>query len=506
MPSAQRVPPFRLFLSYSHHDEDLCKRFLVHLAPLKREGLVETWHDRKITAGGEWANAIDENLNTADVIVLLVSPDFLASDYCNDIEMKRALERSQKGEARIAPVILRPCNWETSPFNQLQALPAGGKPVVDWKTANHGFSNAVKELRRMLIELCAPGPLRTQLWVRTTVQRHPWRWLAGIVLLTAAIVCLGLWSASRRYLRQGTGLLNVGIYAEAKPALEQARKLNPLSTTAGCGLKAIEADALRPKPAEFDTALTEASREYPHCAYLNLLRGDQKYLAGKRDVALAEYQQAAKLEPQLAEAYFNMGRILDLDGEPDKALVQYQKAAQLSGGTARYHNNLAELYFQQKEYDLAVAEYGNVTEFPLSALEAAKIYRLQGKLDDAVGREMDAKSWLKEDSVRLTEQKYGWTFAISPNQQVRLGPVREKECYAELELAATQYLRDSPGDAASAASAVSANMAKCERRKKELGSILKWELFNLGSEVGPLRQRADEFADKFLNGRYSVPN
>jgi len=503
MSTAKRLPPFKIFLSYSHHDEDLCDRFLVHLAQLKREGLIEPWHDRKITAGSEWVGAIDDNLNAADVVVLLVSADFLASDYCNDIEIKRAMERSAGGGAQVVPVILRPCDWETSRFAQLQALPTGGKPVVDWKSEDHGFLDVAKELRRMLIELCGPAPVRTRVWVQTQVRRHPWRWAAISLIAVVLLIYGALWSASRSYLRQGTSLLDIGLYPEAKPALEQARRLSPLSGSAGCGLKAIEVDVLRSKPAEFEATLREASREYPHCAYLRLLLGDQKYIAGDREGALVEYQQAVQREPKLAEAYFNMGRIWELNGEPDKALAQYQKAAELSPGTPRYHNNLANLYFHGNEYDKAIAEYGQVTEFPLSALEAANIYRLQGKLEDAAGRELDAISWLKEGSVQLMEQKYGWDLDISPTQQVRLGPLPEKECYAELELATTKYLQ---GDAGSALIAVSANMAKCERRKKELSSILKWELYRLGGEVHQFTQRTDEFADKFLGGRYTVPN
>src|SRR5215472_413046 len=108
MTQTRPVPPLRIFLSYSHKDEDLCDRFLIHLSQLKRQGLIEPWHDRRITAGAEWAGAIDEHLNSAHLIILLVSPDFLASDYCNDVEMKRALERRRNGEALVVAVIIKP--------------------------------------------------------------------------------------------------------------------------------------------------------------------------------------------------------------------------------------------------------------------------------------------------------------------------------------------------------------------------------------------------------------
>jgi TPR repeat protein len=494
MPEPRLVPPLSVFLSYSHRDEELCERFLVHLSQLKRDGLIEAWNDRRITAGAEWAGAIDEHLNSAHIIILLVSADFLASDYCNDIEMRRALERSQKGEARVVSVILRPCDWETSPFAGLQALPKGGEPVVNWKSNDHGFVDAVKGLRRLIMELCGPGPVRVQI-LQAAIRRYPWRWVGGLAVAAALFVCWLLSSNSRRYLNQGTDLLNVGLYAEAQPALQRAKKLNPFSRRAGCGLEAIQLDAMRSDRVQFEQHLNEANREYPHCAYLKMLTGDQKYREGDRQEALTEYQEAVKLEPQLAEAYFNMGRILDLQGDPDSALKPYQKAAQLSPGTSHYHNNLAGLYFRLGDYDKAIEEYGQVSKFPLASLEASRIYRLQNKLDDAFGREEDAIQWLKEPSVQLAEEPNAWAFDVSPTQQVRLGPFKEKECYAELELAVTMYLQ---GEEDKAANEVSAAFGKCRSRQGELKDILKWELHRLGGEVHTLTQPSDNFVRKFL--------
>ncbi len=81
-----------------------------HLAPLQREGLIRAWHDRQITAGDDWQGQIDDRLQAADLILLLVSAPFLASDYCFDVETNRALERHALGEARVIPIIIRPCD------------------------------------------------------------------------------------------------------------------------------------------------------------------------------------------------------------------------------------------------------------------------------------------------------------------------------------------------------------------------------------------------------------
>ena len=118
-----------LFFSYSHKDEALRDKLEVHLAMLKRQGVIETWHDRRIVAGDEFAGRIGEELERADIVLLLVSPDFLASDYCYDIEMARAMERHEAGETRVMPVLLRPCDWRDAPFGKLNATPKDGKPV-----------------------------------------------------------------------------------------------------------------------------------------------------------------------------------------------------------------------------------------------------------------------------------------------------------------------------------------------------------------------------------------
>jgi hypothetical protein len=139
-----------LFFSYSHKDEDLRDQLEVHLSMLKREGLIEAWHDRKIPAGDEFDHVIDDKLEIADVILLLVSADFLASPYCFDIEVKRAMERHENRSARVIPVILRPCDWHNAPFGKLVAAPKDGKPVTRWTDRDEAFVDVVQQIRSAL--------------------------------------------------------------------------------------------------------------------------------------------------------------------------------------------------------------------------------------------------------------------------------------------------------------------------------------------------------------------
>ncbi|QVL48677.1 MAG: toll/interleukin-1 receptor domain-containing protein [Thiocapsa sp.] len=137
-----------VFLSYAHEDEGLRDQLEKHLSPLKREGVIETWHDRRIGPGDAFADEIDAALETSDIVLLLVSADFLASDYCHDIEMRRALERHQQGLTRVIPVILRPCDWQSAALGYLNAVPKDGNPMTQHQSLDEGFVDVALAIRR----------------------------------------------------------------------------------------------------------------------------------------------------------------------------------------------------------------------------------------------------------------------------------------------------------------------------------------------------------------------
>jgi hypothetical protein len=139
-----------LFFSYSHKDEDLRDQLETHLAMLKREGTVDVWHDRRIVAGEPVDGKVSEHLEAADIVLLLVSPDFLASRYCYDVEVARAMARHESGAARVIPVILRACDWKKAPFGKLLATPKDGKPVTKWPDRDEAFLEVVNAIRAAL--------------------------------------------------------------------------------------------------------------------------------------------------------------------------------------------------------------------------------------------------------------------------------------------------------------------------------------------------------------------
>lgn len=145
----------KVFISYSHKDEALRDQLEVQLAMLKRQGLIEVWHDRRMVAGDHLDWTISKELDEADVVLLLVSPDFIASDYCYKIEKGRALERHRAGTARLISVILRPCDWTHTDLRQYLVTPRDGKPITLWPDRDEAFLDVAQSIRRAIEEIGA---------------------------------------------------------------------------------------------------------------------------------------------------------------------------------------------------------------------------------------------------------------------------------------------------------------------------------------------------------------
>lgn len=141
--------PLQVFVSYSHKDETLRAELEAHLKLLHRQRVISVWTDREIVAGNEWKGEIDESLESATIILLLVSSDFIASDYCYDVEMKRALERHKNKTARVIPIIVRAVEWQSASFGKLQALPKDGKAVMAWSDRDSAWKEVAVGIRKV---------------------------------------------------------------------------------------------------------------------------------------------------------------------------------------------------------------------------------------------------------------------------------------------------------------------------------------------------------------------
>jgi hypothetical protein len=166
--TARPAPP-EVFYSYADADEPLRNELDKHLSLLKHEGLITTWHHRQIIAGTDLTEALDRHLNDASIILLLISSDFVASDYCYGTEMQRALRRHELGEAHVIPILLRPVDWQSAPFGKLKALPSNGTPITQWRNRDAAFTDVTQSLRIALedirhLTMSAPPTAFPHIW------------------------------------------------------------------------------------------------------------------------------------------------------------------------------------------------------------------------------------------------------------------------------------------------------------------------------------------------------
>ncbi len=157
----------KVFYSYSHKDESYREKLETHLSILERNGHIEEWHDRRISAGREWEEEIDLNLEEADIILLLVSSNFLASDYCYDTETIRAIERHESKEAVVIPIILSPCLWRESKLKTFQSLPRDDKAISTWPNEDEARLEVATGVLKVVRNL------RTDTIVSTETKRRP---------------------------------------------------------------------------------------------------------------------------------------------------------------------------------------------------------------------------------------------------------------------------------------------------------------------------------------------
>jgi len=285
----------KLFYCYAREDKPLRDELEKHLAWLKRRYQLTNWHDREILPGEEWEQAIDRHLNTAHLILLLISPDFMASDYCYGKEMQRALERHQAGTCRVVPILLRPTYWEDAPFSSLQLLPIDARAITRWPDRDEAFQDVVAEINRTIKDLL--NSLKTK----------------------------------EEWLREGTALRDLKRHQEELAAYEQVIRLDPNYVAAYIN----KGNALRylKRSQEALTAFEQAIRLDPNDALAYHGKGAALYDLKRSQEALIAFEQAIYLNPNFAAAYHNKGLALESLGKGKEAQQAYEKARQLVDST-----------------------------------------------------------------------------------------------------------------------------------------------------------------------------
>ncbi len=153
LPDAQAKRLVKVFISYSHADSEFMKEFKKHINPIVTNNGIELWDDGQLIPGEHIDISIRKKLLDADIVVMLVSIDYLNSYYCMDIELTESIERHEKGECRVVPIILRNCMWSQAPFKSLKALPDDGKPVNSFLNLDDAFTNVAKGFLRVVADV-----------------------------------------------------------------------------------------------------------------------------------------------------------------------------------------------------------------------------------------------------------------------------------------------------------------------------------------------------------------
>lgn len=488
------TPPLKVFISYAHEDEPHRATLGSHLSALVREGLIELWHDRMITGGREWAGAIDDALKQADIVLLLISADFLDSDYCNDVELTEAIRMHDVNLARVVPVNLRSCDWQHSRFARFNALPPDGAPAVEAEHPDQRYTEIARGLRAVVAELCgaAGAPNATGQAEPTQPVAAPpstqsndaaaspprARRVLHIAEINLGIIKLGpldiplpnrgakpaLWVMALLLLA-GAGTWYFALYApisQAREAMRMARydsaleelKAVPDWLSAWPVVRSLRQHAAlgvrfqsqRPNWEDLGRELRRFRKMAPNDADLLVLDATywlrQEDYGKVRDLATA----ATQADERNAEAWFMRGLLEDLAGNLALAENHYRKATLAAPDSPQYRNNLAHVLFDTRRLDEAITEYRKISQFPLARLEQALIHWTKGEMALARDAQWDALKMLEDrELMKHSYNLRSWVFTLvnfplPNNEGVRLIKPVDKFCYARLAEAASRRL------------------------------------------------------------------
>jgi len=299
--------PIEIFFSYSREDKPLRDKLEIHLSSLRQQGVISSWHDRQIVAGSEWEEEIDRHMRTADIILLLVSPDFVNSKYCYDIELPYAIARHDAGEAYVIPILLRPvAGWKRLPFAKLQVYPSGAVPITQWADQDTAFVDVVEGIET------AVEKLLTQRQEQIKAEEQWRKQHAG---------------ESESFFNSGWEKGNKGDNQAAIADYDQAIRRNPDYAAAYSNRGNARSDLGDNKGAIAD--YDQAIKLKPDYANAYNYRGNARTALGDKPGAIADYDQAIKLNPDYAAAYYNRGIARKSLGNKSEAIADFQKAADL---------------------------------------------------------------------------------------------------------------------------------------------------------------------------------
>jgi tetratricopeptide (TPR) repeat protein len=320
----------KIFCCYARKDKEFLNKLKIHLRPLQRHGLIHLQSDGDINAGDVWEEKIHHYLQSAQIILLLISPDFINSDYCYDIEMQRALERHHRGDAKVIPIILRPVHWQSTPLGKLQALPTDAKPVTDpsWRNQDQALFNIAEGIRHV-VEASTETTLPAAL---TLPQKSKETWA-----------------------NEGFALYNSKRYEEALAAYDQAIHLDPNFAIAYTG-KGFVLDKLK-RYEEALAAFNQTTRLDPYDVFAYINKGVALITLNRHEKALVIFEQAIRLDPSEALAYTSKGLALNGLKRYKEALAVFDQAIRLDPYDASAYTSKGLALNDLKRYKEALAVF-----------------------------------------------------------------------------------------------------------------------------------------------------
>lgn len=459
----------RVFISYAHADDALRASLRDHLDPLERDGLVHAWDDREIQPGAAWADEIDERLDQADVILLLVTAAFMRSDYCRGKELARALERNADpgDRAIVIPVILRRCDWETSRFAHLQALPPGTppRPISEWKAEEDYYTAVAKGLRERIGRMVDPDTRWTGRIGRRL--RDP-RWWQKPRVWAGALAGLALVAAGGNWWRQAAARADNDV-ADAVQAMRTGRYLKAVQRIEPACRRWVSRDACftlekarlgtqleRPdklQPEAFAAQLDTLKREAPNDPDLVLFAAElalHENRPGRQARALEEIGRAIELAGgNFPEAYFYLADLELRAGRYAQALPLLDKALDPEKNKAapdHYLNARAYARARTGDIDGALQDYEQSARGSiLSRIEMAELLWRRSEFDRASNQLRTATLELGTGDAPLARRNVlPWSLELTQGKTVVLRQVDEKRCHARWMLRAGLALAGRP--------------------------------------------------------------
>jgi integrase len=338
----EALMPLEIFFCYAREDEELRQGLEKQLRALRRQGIIDIWYDREISPGKEWEVEIDKHLKSADIILLLVSSDFMDSDYCYGIELRRAMQRHERGEAVVIPIILRPVYWQGAPFGKLQALPTDGKPVIDpsWHYLDRAFYDIAEGIRTVAIDIMTKNRVLTR--TIPPIDEQIALWLAASTASNSPRTTGIYKDLITRY---RTALRESGLDLDTDDASEVVPCIEHWAATSGTEGREVA-------PNTYNHRLSVASSFYKF-AYKHrwIKHNPLEWIERREEITVNE---ARALEPEEVQQALKSINRTTLQGKRDYALLH------ILFRTGRYVNEVAAM----RCGDIAIGEYSVTVTFP----------------------------------------------------------------------------------------------------------------------------------------------